>query len=84
MGRGERDETLVDVMGRHSESSSWSMLRFRCGLIVLAVAIAGGSPSAAEFAGEEPLAVRSAIGDGIHAYHAGDYDRAYDDLTNAI
>ena len=84
MGRGERDEKLVDVMGRHRQSSSWSMLRFRCGLIVLAVAIAGGSPSAAEFAGEEPLAVRNAIGDGIHAYHAGDYDRAYDDLTNAI
>jgi tetratricopeptide (TPR) repeat protein len=60
------------------------MLRFRCVLIVLAAAIAGGSPSAAEFVGEEPVAVRNAIGDGMHAYHAGDYDRAYDDLTNAI
>ena len=84
MGRGERVGKLVDAMGRRSESSSWSMLRFRCGLIVLAVAIAGGSPSAAEFVGEEPVAVRNAIGDGMHAYHAGDYDRAYDDLTNAI
>ena len=28
--------------------------------------------------------MRNAIGDGMHAYHAGDYDRAYDDLTNAI
>jgi len=60
------------------------MLRFCCGLIVLAVVIAGGAPSAAEFVGEEPVAVRNAIGDGMHAYHAGDYDRAYDDLTNAI
>ena len=84
MGRGERVGKLVDAMGRRSESSSWSMLRFRCGLIVLAVAIAGGSPSAAEFVGEEPVAVKNAIGDGMHAYHAGDYDRAYDDLTNAI
>jgi len=84
MGRGERDGKLVDAMGLCSESSSRSMLRFRCGLIVLALAIAGGSPSAAEFVGEEPVAVRNAIGDGMHAYHAGDYDRAYDDLTNAI
>ena len=84
MGRGERVGKLVDAMGCRSESSSRSMLRFRCGLIVLAVAIAGGSPSAAEFVGEEPVAVRNAIGDGMHAYHAGDYDRAYDDLTNAI
>ena len=84
MGRGERVGKLVDAMGCRSESSSRSMLRFRCGLIVLAVAIAGGSPSAAEFVGEEPVAVKNAIGDGMHAYHAGDYDRAYDDLTNAI
>jgi hypothetical protein len=39
---------------------------------------------AAEIAGEEPLAVRDAVGAGIHAYHAGDFHRAYDDLTNAI
>jgi len=84
MGRVERDGKLVEAMGSRSESSSRIMLRFCCGLIVLAVAIAGGSPSAAEFVGEEPVAVRNAIGDGMHAYHAGDYDRAYDDLTNAI
>jgi len=48
------------------------------------MSITGGSLAAAEFIGEEPVAVRSAIGDGMHAYHAGQYDRAYDDLTNAI
>jgi hypothetical protein len=65
------------------------MLRAACAvgglsMVIAAGAIAGGSLPAAEFVGEEPLAVRSAIGDGMHAYHAGQYDRAYDDLTNAI
>jgi hypothetical protein len=53
-------------------------------VMALSVAIAGGAVVAAEFAGEEPLAVRDAVGAGIHAYHAGDFHRAYDDLTNAI
>jgi hypothetical protein len=53
-------------------------------VMALAVALAGGTVVAAEFAGEEPLAVRDAVGAGIHAYHAGDFHRAYDDLTNAI
>lgn len=55
-----------------------------CALVGLTMAIAGGSLAAAEFVGEEPVAVRTAIGEGMHAYHAGDYDRAYDALTNAI
>jgi hypothetical protein len=35
-------------------------------------------------AAEEQIAVRQAVGAGIHAFHAGDYDRAYQDLSNAI
>jgi hypothetical protein len=58
--------------------------RLRWCLIVLMLANAGGILSAAEFAGEEPVAVRSVIGDGMHAFHAGDYDRAYEHFTNAI
>lgn len=53
-------------------------------VLAIASAITSGGPVAAELVGEEPLAVRNAIGDGIHAYHAGDYDRAYDELTDAI
>jgi len=60
------------------------MLLVRRVLLVTALAITTGALAAAEFAGEEPLAVRNAIGDGIHAFHAGDFGRAYDDLTNAI
>lgn len=41
-------------------------------------AVAAGLP------GEDPLAIKDAIGRGIHAFHTGDFDRAYDDLTQAI
>jgi len=49
-------------------------------VVVLAAlrAVAAGLP------GEDPLAVKDAIGHGIHAFHTGDFDRAYDDLTQAI
>jgi len=60
-------------------------LRSTVTLVALGAAIVGGNAAFAdEFAGMAPLAVRDAVGGGIHAYHAGDYDRAYDDLTNAI
>lgn len=57
--------------------------------VVAAVVLAGGIAAvAAEFApglsGEEAIAVRQAMGAGIHAFHAGEYDRAYEDLSNAI
>ena len=84
MGRGERDGQSVDAEAVCGRSATWWKLRFRCGVIVLAVATFGGSLAAAEFVGEEPVAVRNAIGDGMHAYHSGDYQRAYDELTNAI
>lgn len=84
MVRGERDGDGVERTGVCSTSADRSTFRPRCWLIVLTVAFAGCSVMAAEFVGEEPVAVRNAIGDGMHAYHAGDYNRAYDDLTNAI
>jgi hypothetical protein len=89
MGRAERNESWAGATGRCRAAAGVRMLRAACtvGGLSMAIAagvIAGGSLAAAEFVGEEPLAVRSAIGDGMHAYHAGQYDRAYDDLTNAI
>jgi hypothetical protein len=89
MGPVERDERWAGATGRCRAAAGVRMLRAACAvgglsMAIAAGAIAGGSLAAAEFVGEEPLAVRSAIGDGMHAYHAGQYDRAYDDLTNAI
>jgi hypothetical protein len=89
MGSVERDEQWAGATGRCRAAAGVRMLRAACAvgglsMAIAAGAIAGGSLAAAEFVGEEPLAVRSAIGDGMHAYHAGQYDRAYDDLTNAI
>ncbi len=58
--------------------------------VVSALGALGGGAEvrAAEFspglAAEEQLAVRQAVGAGIHAFHAGEYDRAYQDLSNAI
>jgi hypothetical protein len=81
----------ADWWGRQCGAVEWLGPAARGGTVrgtfvvmALSVAIAGGAVVAAEFAGEEPLAVRDAIGAGIHAYHAGDFHRAYDDLTNAI
>ena len=89
MGRFEWDKRWAGATGRCRAAAGVQMLRAACAvgglaMAIAAGAIAGGSLAAAEFVGEEPLAVRSAIGDGMHAYHAGQYDRAYDDLTNAI
>lgn len=53
--------------------------------VVLAI---GAQVRAADFApglaAEDQIAVRQSIGAGIHAFHAGDYDRAYEQLSNAI
>ncbi len=34
--------------------------------------------------GEDPRAIKDAIGRGMHDFHGGNFDRAYDELTNAI
>lgn len=56
-----------------------------------AVALSGGLAlavaAAARGAGvpaDDPLAIRDAVGSGIHAYYSGDFARSYDDLTNAV
>ena len=84
MGRIDRESRWVVATGRCNAAAGGWMLRAACAVVGLTTAIAGGSLAAAEFVGEEPVAVRTAIGDGMHAYHAGDYDRAYEALTNAI
>ena len=48
-----------------------------------ALAWAGASPAAAQST-IESLPLAAAYGSGVHGYFAGDYDRAYEDLTNAI
>lgn len=81
-GRGE------GAMRQRRQAASRSTFWLRPAVLAVAVAITAGASMAAEFAGdfagEEPGVVRDAIGGGIHAYHAGDFNRAYDDLTNAI
>jgi hypothetical protein len=77
-GRGE------GAMRQRRQAASRSTYRLRPAFLALAVAITAGASMAGEFTGEEPGVVRDAIGGGIHAYHAGDFNRAYDDLTNAI
>jgi len=39
---------------------------------------------AADVPGDDPLAVRDAIGTGIHAFYEGDFARAHDELTSAV
>lgn len=84
MGRGTLEDGAAGAGGRRSAAVGERMFHVASAMLAVTMAISGGALPAVEFVGEEPLAVRNAIGDGIHAYHAGDYDRAYDELTNAI
>lgn len=77
-GRGE------GAMRQRRQAATRSTCRLRPAFFALAVVITAGAGMAAEFAGEEPGVVRDAIGGGIHAYHAGDFNRAYEELTGAI
>ena len=49
------------------------------GVLGLAVAARGAGIPA-----DDPLAIRDAVGSGIHAYYSGDFARSYDDLTSAV
>ena len=84
MGRCEPEGRTGGAGERCRPGVRRALHRVACAVSSVTIAIACGCLVAAEFVGEEPLAVRNAIGDGIHAYNAGDYDRAYDELTNAI
>jgi hypothetical protein len=85
MGSVERAERMVGDRLLRRAATYGNVFRSSLTLVALGAAVFGGSTTvAAEFTGMEPVAVRDAIGGGIHAYHAGDYDRAYDALTNAI
>jgi len=54
-------------------------------LTVLGVACLSSGPAAvAGLPGDDPLAIKDAIGRGMHDFHGGDFDRAYDEFTNAI
>ena len=84
MGSAERDERWAGAGRRLRAATSGNSFRASVTLVALGAALVSSVSVAGEFNGTEPVAVRDAIGGGIHAYHAGDFDRAYDDLTNAI
>ena len=84
MGSAKRDERWAGAGRLLRTATSGTSFRASVALVALGAAFVSGTSVAGEFNGTEPLAVRDAIGGGIHAYHAGDFDRAYDDLTNAI
>ena len=84
MGSAERNKRWAGARRRLRAATSGNTFRASVTLVALGAALVGGVSVAGEFNGTEPVAVRDAIGGGIHAYHAGDFDRAYDDLTNAI
>jgi len=84
MGSAERNKRWAGARRRLRAATSGNTFRASVTLVALGAALVGSVSVAGEFNGTEPVAVRDAIGGGIHAYHAGDFDRAYDDLTNAI
>lgn len=51
---------------------------------VAACALLWAHSALAGLPGEDPLATKDAIGRGVHAFHGGDFDRAYDEFTTAI
>lgn len=55
------------------------------GLVVaFACAVSFAANAGAGLPGEDPLATKDAIGRGVHLFFGGDFDRAYDELTDAI
>jgi len=85
MGSAERFERWALTTRLPQAAASGHAFRSSITLIAFAaMLVGGGTADADEFAGVESVALRDTIGGGIHAYHAGDFDRAYDDLTNAI
>jgi len=62
-----------DLVRRGMTGAAWAGL--------WCVVAAGGDAAAAT---GESLPLRAAYGDGVHAYFAGDYERAYEDLSQAI
>lgn len=54
-------------------------------LTVLGVAcLSFGLSAVAGPPGDDPLAIKDAIGRGMHDFHGGNFDRAYDEFTNSI
>lgn len=88
MVRLEHNGCGASASRKYGRAASGKMSWLRPAFLALAAAITAGNSTAGEFAGdfagEEPGVVRDAIGGGMHAYHAGDFNRAYDDLTAAI
>ena len=52
--------------------------------VLVAACLSCGLSAQAGLPGEDPLAIKDAIGRGMHDFHGGNFDRAYDEFTNAI
>jgi len=68
-----RNETMAEWMGRRWRTG---------GLVAACLAAYGATALAAPTIESLPLA--AAYGSGVHSYFAGDYQRAYDELSQAI
>jgi len=69
--------------GREARAAG-ARLVFAWGVVLAAGAVVRAAEFSPGLAAEEQIAVRQAVGAGMHAFHAGDYDRAYEALSSAI
>jgi hypothetical protein len=74
--------TMVGAKFRETGRGSRGRLFVRTAS-VLVVAVLCLRFSAAR-GGDDPLAISASLGLGMHAYHAGDYQRSYDDMSAVI
>lgn len=82
MFRVTRDVSRHDVAraaARPGMTTGWTLRA-----VLVAACLSGGLPAVGGLAGEDPLAIKDAIGRGTHAFFGGDFDRAYDEFTGAI
>jgi hypothetical protein len=70
------------MCGRRASVWKWACRGFVCG--GLAWAAAGTPAVAAVPVTSDSLPLAAVYGQGVHAFHAGDYQRSYDDLSQAI
>ena len=68
---------------RRVSASRWRR-PFALGILAAGLTAAGASPALALPPVHEDQAITRAYGSGVHAYFSGDYQRAYEDLTQAL
>ena len=73
---------MVRMTLRASVLAGCGRLAVRMALALVVATLALDVPTAR--GGEDPLAISASLGIGMHAYHAGDYQRSYDELSAVI